>query len=103
MNEEKFRNYLKQKKKPENTINSYIKRVKTFESYLNAKNPPKELDAITREDIEDFAFVWGKEKKLNAYLYLWGVQYYYLFKGDLNLHKTADEIKEWVQLEKFKL
>ncbi|MFX0152629.1 MAG: DUF4332 domain-containing protein [Candidatus Hodarchaeota archaeon] len=103
LNEEEFRSYLKQKKKPDNTISSYIKRVKTFESYLNAKNPPKELDTITREDIEDFAFVWGKEKKIHTYLYLWGVQYYYLFKGVLNLHKTADEIKEWVQLEKYKL
>jgi hypothetical protein len=103
LNENEFRNYLKQKKKPDATINSYINRVKTFENYLSTKNPPKELDKITREDIEDFAFVWGKEKELNVYQYLWGVQYYYLYKGDLNLHRTSDEIKERVQLGNYKL
>ncbi|MFX1284532.1 MAG: DUF4332 domain-containing protein [Promethearchaeota archaeon] len=101
MNETEFRAFLKQKKKPDATINSYINRVKTFEEYLASKS--KGLDEVTREDIEDFAFVWGKEKGLNTYQYLWGVQYYYLFTKDLILHKIADEIKELVQLEKYNL
>jgi len=103
VNEDKFRDHLKQLKKPANTINSYINRVKTFESYLMEKNPPKGLDEATREDIEDFAMVWGREKGLNVYQYLWGVQYYYLYTGDILLRNTSDEMKEWVQLEKYRL
>jgi hypothetical protein len=103
LNETEFRTFLKQKKKPDDTINSYINRVKKFEEYLATKKQIKGLDEVTREDIEVFAFVWGKEKGLNVYQYLWGVQYYYLFKKELNLHRTADEIKELVQLEKYKL
>ncbi|MHA2226783.1 MAG: DUF4332 domain-containing protein [Candidatus Hodarchaeales archaeon] len=103
MNENEFRSYLKQKKKPDDTIQSYINRVKTFESFLGGKRPTKGLNQATREDMEEFAFVWGKKKGLNAYQYLWGIQYYYLYKKDLDLHKTAEEIKEWVQLEKYKL
>ena len=103
MNEAEFRTFLKQKKKPDDTITSYINRVKAFENYLIAEKQTKGLDEVIREDIEDFAFVWGKKEKINTYLYLWGVQYYYLYKNDLSLHKTADEIKELVQLEKYKL
>ena len=101
MNKNEFRSFLKQKKKSDATIHSYINRVKTFEEYLITKN--KGLNEVTREDIEDFTFVWGKEKGLNTYQYLWGVQYYYWFTEDFNLHQTADEIKELVQLEKYKL
>ncbi|MFW9997715.1 MAG: DUF4332 domain-containing protein [Candidatus Odinarchaeota archaeon] len=103
MDEDEFRTFLKQKKKPDATIDSYINRVKAFENYLAAKDNKKGLDEVTREDMENFAFIWGKEKRINTYLYLWGIQYYYLYKNDLNMHKTADEIKEWVQLEKYKL
>jgi len=103
VNEDEFREYMKQLKKPDATINSYINRVKTFESYLMEKNPQKGLDEATREDIEDFAMVWGREKGLNTYQYLWGVQYYYLYTGDTVLHNTSDEMKEWVQLEKYRL
>jgi len=101
LKENEFRSFLKQKKKSDATINSYINRVKTFEDYLTTKN--KGLDEVTREDIEDFAFVWGKEQGLNTYQYLWGVQYYYWYTDDLTLHKTANEIKELVQLEKYNL
>ncbi|MFX0205430.1 MAG: DUF4332 domain-containing protein [Candidatus Hodarchaeota archaeon] len=101
MNENEFRSFLKQKKKSDATINSYVNRVKTFEEYLATKT--KGLDEVTREDIEDFAYVWGKEKGLNAYQYLWGIQYYYWYTDDMTLHKTANEIKEWVQLEKYNL
>jgi len=103
LNEEKFRKYMNQLKKPDASISSYINRVRTFESYLMEQNPPKGLDEATSEDIEDFAMVWGREKGLNTYQYLWGVQYYYLYIGDIMLHNTSDEIKEWVQLEKYKL
>jgi len=103
MDENNFRDFLKQMKKPEKTITSYINRTRTFEKYLSSKNPSKGLNNANREDIEDFAIVWGKEQNLNVYLYLWGIQFYYLFLKDMNLYNTANEMKEWVQLEKSRL
>ncbi|UCG01920.1 MAG: DUF4332 domain-containing protein [Candidatus Heimdallarchaeota archaeon] len=103
MDEDDFRAFLKQKKKPENTINSYINRTKTFEEFLSSRSPPKGLNDATREDIEEFVLEWGKEQGINVYLYLWGIQFYYLYTKDLNLYNTANEMKEWVQLEKYKL
>lgn len=103
MDENEFRAFLKRKKKQEATVNSYINRTKTFEEFLSTKSPPKGLDDATREDIEDFALVWGKEQGINVYQYLSGIQYYFLYIKDLNLHNTANEMKEWVQLEKYKL
>ncbi|MFX0122578.1 MAG: DUF4332 domain-containing protein [Candidatus Hodarchaeota archaeon] len=103
MDEDDFRAFLKQRKKPENTINSYINRTKKFEEFLASRSPPKGLNDATREDIEEFAFEWGKEQGINVYLYLWGIQSYYLYTKDLNLHNIANEMKEWVQLEKYKL
>jgi hypothetical protein len=47
MKENEFRSYLKQEKKPEATINSYINRVKIFEEYLGSKTPPKQLENTT--------------------------------------------------------
>lgn len=53
--------------------------------------------------MEDFASVWCKKNKLNSYLYFWGIQYYYLFKGNKEMYLTANELKEWIQLKKYKL
>jgi hypothetical protein len=102
LDENKFRSFLKQKKKPETTINSYINRTKVFEEFLSSRTPPKGLNEATREDIEDF-IVWGKEQGFNVYLHLWGIQFYYLYVKNINLYNIANEMKEWVQLEKYRL
>ena len=103
VDESGFREYLRGLKKPADTIQSYVNRVEVFEEFLKERGSGRGLDDATREDVEEFSMVWGREKGLNVYQYLWGVQFYYSYSGDNTMRNACDEKKEWVQLEKTKL
>jgi hypothetical protein len=103
LDEEGFRGYLKGLKKPEGTIGSYVKRVGVFEGFLVEGDSGRGLGEATRGDLEEFASGWGRERGLNVYQYLWGVKFYYSFLGDAEMRNASDELKEWVQLEKYRL
>jgi len=98
-----FRDYLRGLKKPAGTIESYVKRVGVFEEFLAEGGSGRGLGEATRGDLEEFAMVWGRGRGLNVYQYLWGVQFYYSFLGDAGMRDASDEMKEWVQLEKYRL
>jgi hypothetical protein len=100
MDEEGFREFLLAKKKPKDTTESYIKRVKVFDDFLTEKKQNSDFSTVSREDLILFAFEWCKEKKINSYQFLWGLEFYYAYLGDKNRCRMVKEIKELVQLAK---
>lgn len=102
LDETGFFNYMKEKKKPTDTINSYINRVKRFEQYLFDTKIRKSIGELTIQDLQDFVD-WSKSNKINAYLELFGIREYYRFLENKLLSYACNQIMQMIQLEKFKL
>jgi len=102
MDENGFRAYMKEKKKPDNTIKSYINRVERFEKYLVENKNGMQISKLTIEDLQDFV-KWCKNNKINAYQELFGIREYYRFIGNKQLSYECNQVMQMIQLEKFKL
>lgn len=98
MNEGKFKSFLKQNKKSERTINSYINSVKILEDFLGTHGRKKTLDEAIPDDISAF-FSWGKEELHNVYRTFWGIKAYYQFTQATELENTVSELMEYSQNE----
>ena len=102
MDENGFHAYMKEKKKPDNTIKSYINRVKRFEEYLVENKNGVQISELTIEDLQDFV-KWCKNNKINAYQELFGIREYCRFIGNKQLSYECNQVMQMIQLEKFKL
>ncbi len=98
MNEEKFKYFLKENKKSENTIRSYVNSVKILEDFLLAQGKIKTLDEVKPDDIRAF-YSWGKEELHNVYRTFWGIKAYYQFIQATQLENTVWELMEFDQNE----
>jgi hypothetical protein len=98
MNDKEFRLFLKQKKKQERTINSYINSVKVLEDFIKTQGRDKKLGDVNPKDIRDFVS-WGTKVLKNVYRCLWGIRAYYQFLQLDELEYTASELMEYVQNE----
>ena len=102
MDEEGFHAYMKEKKKPDNTIKSYINRVKRFEQYLVENKNGMLISELAFKDLQDFV-EWCKNNKMNAYQELFGIREYYRFIGKKQSSYACNQVMQMIQLEKFKL
>lgn len=102
MDENGFFAYMKEKKKPVDTIKSYINRVKRFEKFLAENKDGNSIGELTFEDLQDF-FEWCKNNEINAYQELFGIREYYRFLGNKPLSYVCNQVMQMIQLEKFKL
>jgi hypothetical protein len=98
MDEEKYKSFLKQNKKSENTINSYVNSVKILEDFLITHGKNKSIDEAEPEDIRAF-FSWGKKELHNVYRTFWGIKGYYQFTRAAELENKVSELMEFFQNE----
>ena len=102
LDENGFSLYMKEKKNPQGKIDSYIKRVKRFEKYLNVNEVGKSIKDLTIEDLKKFV-EWAKENNINAYQEFFGIREYYRFLRIKKLSYSCNFVMQMIQLEKFKL
>lgn len=102
MDEGKFREFMKRKKKPAGTINGYVKSVEFYAGFLQTQLQVKTPDDAVPPDLEQFV-TWGSEGGENVYRHLWGIRTYYEFIKNEDMEMTACEWMEYIQNETRKL
>ncbi len=102
MDEDGFLSYMKEKKAPLSKTNTYIKRIKRFETYLAEKEAGRSIENSTAEDLEKYV-EWCKENNVNPYLDFFGIREYLRFSGSKDLPYTCNQIMQLIQLKKFNL
>lgn len=102
MDEGKFREYLKRRKKPSGTINGYVKSVGFYSDFLQSQAQARTPDDAKPSDLEGFV-TWGSEGGENVYRHLWGIRTYYEFIQNEVMELTAGEWMEYIQNDTRKL
>jgi site-specific recombinase XerD len=102
MDTAKFREYLKQVKKPVNTINGYARSVEFYAGFLQSQQLVNTPDKARPADLEKFV-IWGTSAGENVYRHLWGVRTYYEFIQNEVMRMTSWEWMEYLQNETRKL
>ncbi|MFX0168975.1 MAG: DUF4332 domain-containing protein [Candidatus Hodarchaeota archaeon] len=103
VDEEGFRTFLKNQKKPANIITQFIRFVSEFLGYLQ-KYQQKHLDTQHPEDLHAF-FTWldqhYRRPRINRYFY--ALKFYYEYLSETDLYYTANEILGIISLEALEL
>jgi hypothetical protein len=102
MDKEAFLVYMKENKKPPNTIKSYLNSLEFYVGYLRSQRQINSPEEAGPDDIKEFV-AWGTAKGENVYRHFWGIKLYYHFKKLYKLEMTAWEWMEYVQNETRKL
>ncbi len=103
MDEIGFQTYLKRQKKPQGTIDQYIRLAKEFNSYL-LKKEKRNLDDAIPEDLNYYYNQLKEELKQPVVnRYLWSLLTYYRYKEADLLYCVVNDILGQSYLEKYKL
>lgn len=102
MDEEKFREFMKQAKKPVRTIDGYVKSVEFYAVFLQSQQQVNSPDDAKPTDLEKF-IIWGSREGENIYRHLWGIRTYYEFIQHEDMEMRVNEWMEYLQNETRKL
>ncbi|MHA2271361.1 MAG: DUF4332 domain-containing protein [Candidatus Hodarchaeales archaeon] len=92
MDEPGFQAYLKDQKKPQNTITQFSRLIKEFNEHL-LNTEQRSLDRATPEDLENYYSQLTKELKHSVVnRYLWALLTYYRYKDNDLLYCAANEL-----------
>ena len=103
MDEDAFRSFLKDQRKPANTIAQFIRLINEFDDYLNNIKRIN-LNMAKSEDLHNF-FNWLDQKFRHPVInrYFFALKAYYEFKSNNDLFCAANEILGITSLEILKL
>lgn len=90
MDEGKFREFMKEKKKTAGTINGYVNSVEFYADFLQSQAQVKTPGDALPSDLEQFV-TWGSKEGENVYRHLWGIRAYYEFIQNEVMELTACE------------
>jgi hypothetical protein len=99
---EAFKAYMKGKKKPANTIHSYLRSLELYADFLRSHRQIGSPDEAGPLDVKEFV-TWGTAGGENVYRHFWAVRMYYEFKQLGAMVNTVQEWMEYLQNETRKL
>ncbi len=94
MDEEEFRKFLKLGGRKTHTIENVVRIVRSYEAYLQKFVEGKTLDNATSNDLDAYVEWYEKEEAKSAKRQLWGIRYYYRYKGNRIMITCANELRE---------
>jgi len=89
MDEERFRTFMKKKRKSGSTTNSCVAATRELETYLEKKR--LSLDNISVSDLEAYIDIYLDKKRTARFL--WSISYYFLFMNRDDLLKRAQSVR----------
>jgi hypothetical protein len=99
---EAFKAYMKGKKKPANTISSYVRSLELYADFLRSNQQVGSPDEAGPTNVKAFV-TWGTAKGENVYRHFWAIRMYYEFKELATMVNTVQEWMEYLQNETRKL
>ena len=92
MDEEGFRQFMRQQRRSSGTMESCVTFTQSFEAYLNTHFGGMALDQAQPEQLDAF-LAWGKAQWSSMNSHLWALSRYYEYAGNDTMRRYANQIR----------